>query len=129
MPSLALGFTLSGPSPATDTTDLTYTGATGAIRLALTGAQTYVIDLAMMPAAGLRGLLVVLESLDAAGSPVTAPITVEWSRGETIHEIEVSATATEIGFFSLGSPDPTAGITGLSIISTASCVVRVTACG
>ena len=129
MPTLAIGFTLNGPAPATDITDITYSGFSGGLRLELTGAQTYVIDLAMMPAAGLRGLLVVLESLDAAGSPVTAPITVQWSRGEEIHDIEVSATATEIGFISLGSPDPTAGITGLSIITTASCVVRVTACG
>lgn len=129
MPSLALGFTLAGPAPAVDSTDITYSGFSGGLRLELTGAQTYVIDLAMMPAAGLRGLLVVLESLDAAGSPVTAPITVECARGEETSSFEVSATATEIGFLALGSPDPTAGITGLSIVSTASCVVRVTALG
>ena len=59
MPTLAIGFTLSGPSPATDTTDVSYTGISGGIRLELTGAQTYVVDLAMIPAAGLRGLGVV----------------------------------------------------------------------
>jgi len=58
MPSATISYGVSAP-PTSGQITITYSGQGGPGRLELTGAQTYPIDLAMMPSAGLRGLLVV----------------------------------------------------------------------
>lgn len=124
MPTLTLAASLTAPAPMAPSVLLTYRGFSSD-RLELTGAQTYEIDLAMMPAAGLKGLLVEVETKDAAGATVTAPITLTWTSDGDPKSEELSPG----GFFALASPTPTAGITALSIVSTANCIVRVTALG
>lgn len=125
MPSITLAASLTGPAPMAPSVLLAYRGFTGAVRLELTGAQTYEVDLAMMPAEGLKGLLVEVETKDAAGATVTAPITLTWTSNGDPKSEELSPG----GFFALASPTPTNGITALSIVSTANCIVRVTALG
>lgn len=131
MPSATLNASVAGPIALAVSAALTYEGASPGLRLRLTGAQTYVVDLAMIPSAGLRGLLVILDPLDADGSPVTAPITLTWTSNSVSKSQELSAgTAPQVpGFFALASPDPTHGITALSIVTTANAVVHVTAFG
>lgn len=82
----------------------------------------------MMPPEGLKGLLVVVDPLDAAGSPVTAPIIIIWTSGENAKSEEISA-GTVGGFLALCSPSPTNGITALSIVATSSAVVHVACLG
>lgn len=123
------GFSLTGPVPSAATVNLTARGVGGAPRVELTGAQTYEIDLEMMPAEGLKGMLVVLEPLDAEGSPIEAPITVTWTSNSVEKSEEISATTDRPGFIALCSPSPVNGITALSIVTTANAVVHVTALG
>ena len=125
MPTLKIGYSLTGPAPIGNTVEITYSACTSIARLELTDAQTYPIDLAMMPDAGLRGLLVVIDAVDADNNPVTDPVTVRWtSNGATKNE-----KLTPGGFVALGQPTAEDGITALSIVSTASCVVAVYAIG
>lgn len=124
----SIGFTLTGPAPATATIQITYNGQSSADRIEMTGAMTHTIDLAMMPAAGLKGLLVRLDPLDASGAAVTAPVTVTWTSNAVAKSQELS-TGDSGGFIAICSPSPTNGITALSITSTADCVVRVAALG
>lgn len=125
MPSLTFGFTLGGPAPATASVALSYSGFSNADRIELTGAQSYEVDLEMMPAAGLKALLVQVDTTDAAGSPVTTPIRIEWISGLVTKSEEISPG----GFFALCSRTPVNGVTALTIITTANAVVRVSACG
>lgn len=125
MPSATLSFALTGPTPLAASVALTYRGFSNAGRVELTGAQTYEIDLAMMPAAGLKGLCVQIDTVDAANNTVTASITLTWTSNGTEKSEELSPG----GFLALGSPSPTNGITALSITSTANAVIHVTALG
>lgn len=125
MPSLTLGFVLAGPAPKSSTITLAYRGFSCAERVEITGAATYAIDLAMMPAAGLKGLVVEVDTTDATGAAVTTPITVRWTSGGVQKEQELSPG----GFFALASPSPVNGITALAIVTTAAAVVHVTALG
>lgn len=120
MPDLAT-LTASISTPAVSVTShLTFTGEGGAGRLELTGAVTYVLDLAMVPAAGCRGLLVVVDLADAAGVAATAPVTLTWTSNAVSKSEEVSPG----GFLALSSPTPAHGVTALSIITTANAVVH-----
>lgn len=125
MPSLTFSASLTGPAPVAPSVSLTYHGHTHLGRLELTGAQTYDVDLAMMPAAGLKGLLVELDTKDAAGATVTDAVSVRW----TSNSVQKSEELSPGGFFALCSPTPVNGITALSIISTANAIVRLTALG
>lgn len=129
MPTATIGFTLTGPAPSTGTTEITYRGAAPGLRIELTGAQTYTIDLAMMPAEGLKALLVVVETVDADNNPITAPVTVRWTSNGVQKEEELSPSVDQAAFLAIGSPAPVNGITALEIESTANAVVRVSALG
>lgn len=124
MPTATLGFNLSAPLDS-GAVSLTHSQATALGRLEFAGAATHVIDLAAMPAAGLRGLLIVVEATDADGAAVTAPISIHWTSNSIAKVEELSPG----GAFLLASPSPTNGITALSIVATATCVVRVYAMG
>ena len=124
MPASVLSFAVADPAVTAQVT-VSYRGSTGLQRLELTGAQTYTVDLAMMPAAGLRGLHVTVDDHDAAGAPVTTPIRIGW----TSNAISKSEELSPGGVFQIASPRPVAGITALSIITTANAVVHLAALG
>ena len=84
--------------------------------LKLTGSGTRVLDLGTLPAAGLKGLLI---KLDAAVGAV--PIKVQFNGGGAPGASEISPG----GFLAIGSPNPVAGITAISIVFTADSTVRV----
>lgn len=130
MPSASIGFTLTGTgvTPSAASSSLTYSGKSEA-RIELTGVDSYTIDLAMMPAAGLKGLLVIVEPLDAADSPITDPVTVTWTSNAVSKSEKISAGPETPGFFAIGNPSPVTGITALSLASTANAVVRIVALG
>lgn len=128
MPSLALGYTLNGPSPRTYAPTLDYQQHTGPQRIVMTASQVYTLDLTIMPAGGLKGVLVEVEPLDAAGNPVPTdaePLTVRWTSNSETKNQNISAG----GFFVLSSPYPVLGITNLGLIAAADCIVRVAAIG
>lgn len=129
--SASIGYTLSGTGIASSAgaAAITYTGGGGPGRLELTGAQTYVVDLAMMPAAGLRGLLVVVDSLDAAGSAISAPVTLTWTSNAVSKSEKLMPSTDAPAFLAIGNPAPVTGITALSIVTTANAVVHVSALG
>jgi hypothetical protein len=131
MPTAVLGFSLTGTGvvPVADSTEITYTGAAPGLRLELTGSQVYEVDLAMMPAEGLRGLLVIVEAVDQGGNPIAAPVVVRWTSNAVEKEEELAPGVGLAAFFLLCSPAPTAGITALEIESTADAVVIVHALG
>jgi len=88
----------------------------------LTGAGTVSLNLqtlANIPAAGCK---LILLKYDAGAA---APINVQINAGGVSGQLEVSAA----GFFLLGSPNPTAGITQLDIVHTQDGNVRVWALG
>ena len=130
MPSAIIGYTLSGTGLATKaaTSALTYSGKSD-IDVTLTGVDSYTVDLAMMPAAGLKGLLVIVDPLDAAGSPITAPVTITWTSNAVSKSELISAGSETPGFFAIGNPTPVTGITALSLTSTANAVAHVVALG
>lgn len=125
MPALTATIALTGPAPIAYPVALTYTSFQALARLEFSGADTYEVNLAAVPAEGLRGLLVQVEALDAAGSAATAPIVVQWTSDGAQKSEEIAPG----GFFALASPAPQNGVTALSIVVTAACVVRVVALG
>lgn len=129
--SASIGFSLAGTglAPATGTVALTYRGSSGIGRLEMTGAHTHVVDLAMMPAEGLKGLLVTVDSLDAAGSPITAPVTLTWTSNGVAKSEKLMPSVDAVAFLAIGNPAPVTGITALSIVSTANAVVHVQCLG
>lgn len=111
-----------GPAPLSpSTTPLSVTGYISGEVIPLTGAMTYTVDLAMMPAAGLQGLVVTVDRIDAYGAAVVAPVRVTFTGG--------FADVKPGGGFGLSSPGTVAGITSLTLTSTANALVRVTAGG
>lgn len=102
---------------------LTYTAATGeGETIPLTGAQTYAVDLAMLPAAGAQGLLVEVDLKDAAGVAATAPVRVTLTPGGYVDMMPG-------GFLVVAAPGTAAGVTAMTLTSTASALVRVSAYG
>ncbi len=125
MPNATLTFGFNATVQQPDrSVGVTFDGETH-LRLELTGAQTYAVDLAMMPTVGLKGLRVFVDIKDAAGATVSTPITLRW----TSNSVQKSEELSPGGVFQLGSPSPTHGITALDIISTANAVVYVNAVG
>lgn len=123
MAALPFSISLTLNLPADEGQDPTpvqynYSGTVGSVvryKLDLTDApSTQVLDFGTIPLAGAKVVMVMLD----AGQAV-APILVKVN-AESVGE-EVSAGGCK--FFC--SPQPTAGITGLSIDYTASCTVRV----
>jgi hypothetical protein len=88
----------------------------------LTGAQTYTPDLAMLPTAGAQGLLVSVDRTDAAGLPATAPVRVTLTPGGYVDVMPG-------GFIHLASPGIAAGVTAMTLASTANAVARLTLIG
>lgn len=116
----------TGLFPATPPTSaivgITYTAAVTYPSLTFTGTQTHAIDLATMPAAGLRALFVSFDAVDASNVPVITPVTVNFTPGG-------SQELTPGGVLVFASPTPAAGITAISIASTANAVLHVAAFG
>lgn len=86
----------------------------------LTGAMTYNVDLAMMPAAGLQGLMITIAKTDANGAPVSVPVRVNLTPGGYV-------MLPPGGGLALAAPLLAASITGISLVSTANALARVSA--
>lgn len=112
----------AGGSPFGVSVPVAYTALEPGLMLPLTGAQTYNVDLAMMPGTGLTGLVVSVDKTDAFGGAVTAPVKVVFTNGYLWippgGAMSVAAPALASG-----------GITSLSLVTTANAVVHVSACG
>lgn len=125
--SLALSFPLlpgqQNPTPGIGfSVPFAYAAQVGAETIPISGAGTYVVDLAMMPATGLQGLLVSVDKVDPIGGIVTAPVKVVFTGG--------FLWLPPGGGFGLAVPMLAAnGITSLSLVTTAPCVVHLTALG
>jgi hypothetical protein len=114
---------LSLPPAAQVSVSITYTAATGAQVIPLTDAQTYDVDLAMMPTAGLQALLVSVDAVLSDGStPATDPVRVNLTPGGYV-------MVPPGGGLGIAAPGTAAGVTGLQLVSTESAVVRVSAYG
>jgi hypothetical protein len=125
LPVSTLACSVTEPAAPNASAAIVYHGSTGEIRLELTGAVTYPIDLGMMPAAGLRGLRIVYDALDANGDAATDNITIR----RTINSVSRDEPLSPGGWFAFADPAPTAGTTALTIISTSNAVVRVICIG
>lgn len=123
--SLIASFGLTGLSPFTSSVSITYDNATGMQRLALTGAQTYAVDLAMMPAAGCKALRLRYETTDALGADVTASITVMFTSSAVAKSMSFGPGAE----IQIADPNVVAGITALSVTTTGNALVYVSAVG
>jgi len=88
---------------------------------ALTGSGTKSIDLSVLN--GGLGANLVLVKVDA--QPTPQMLNLRWNGGSSTGEQEVSTG----GFFMVGSPNPTAGLTALELVWTAPMTVRVWALG
>ena len=91
-------------------------------KIPLTGAQTYDVDLAMMPGTGVQALLVSVDLKDAAGLAATADVRINFTPGGYV-------VLPPGGALALAAPGTAAGITTLQLVSTANAVVRVSAQG
>lgn len=101
---------------------LTVTGSEPGLLIALTGSQTYNIDLAMIPANGCQCWMVRVEMTDANGAPVSAPVRVNFTPGG-YRMIPPGGAILEM------APKTTVGITTLQLVSTANALVHVTVGG
>lgn len=120
MSTATIGQTLPPATPVS--ASVTYTAATGDQVIPLTGAQTYDVDLAMMPTAGVQALLVSVDLVDSAGVGVTAPVQVNLTPGGFV-------MVQPGGGLSIAAPNTADGVTGLQLVSAANAVVRVSAYG
>lgn len=123
MPTATLTFGLS-TVPIALSSLITYSGEGGAGRVEFTGAGSHALDLAMMPAAGCKGVLIAVEPKDAAGAPITAPISIHWTSNGIAKVDELTAAPGSWGVWMISSPSPVNGITALSIAVTAPAVVH-----
>ena len=122
--SVTLSATLSSPQQ-TASAVLSFTRMESIGRLEMTGAGSHTVDLVGMGSAGLKGLLVMIDTLDALGVALTAVVKLTWTSNSTSKTEEISAG----GFFALANPAPTTGITALAIVVTAPAVVHLWALG
>lgn len=83
-------------------------------RLIMTGAGTTVVPFGTVAAPGAKIILVEYEPDVAA-----LPISLKFNGGSEVIELKPG------GFLAYGNPDPTAGITALSLTRTGDAVVRV----
>lgn len=86
--------------------------------LRLTGSGTIAVPMGTVPLVGLKGLLIKVDA-NPTGDPIEVTV------NSSSHPIEISPG----GFFAFGSPDPTAGITAISIAYTTANKVRLWAIG
>jgi hypothetical protein len=114
--------TISFPAADPFSCSATYTASTGQQEIPLTGAQTYTVDLAMMPADGVQMLLVTVDRLDADGAAATDPVRVALTPGGYVD-------LPPRGALAVLAPGTEGGITGLTLTSTANALVRLVANG
>lgn len=110
------------PAPIGTSTPILYTALVPGIVIPIATAETYVIDLAMMPATGLTYLQVSLGTIDAIGGAVVTPVKVVFTNGY--------AWIGPGGSITIATPAlASGGVTGLSIVTTMPAVVTVTLAG
>lgn len=84
-----------------------------------------------LPTAGAQLLLITLDATDDTGLPITAPVCFNLS-GTTSGTIWLGGEVGGVWFggqFSIAAPGTARGVTGLEIVTTAPCVVRVQCVG
>jgi len=128
-PYVAFSVSIDGPLPRSQASQLLYHGHGGAGRIVLTGAMSYDVDLAMIPAAGLKGLLVVVDPLDASDVVVTDPVIVTWTADGVESSIALRPVETAAAWVAIACPSPVDGIVGLTLTSTSDAVAHVVALG
>lgn len=110
------------PQPLGASSVVSYTAIVPGETLPIAGAGTYVVDLAMMPAAGLTWLQVSVGKTDALGATVTAPVHVTFTGG--------AVWVPPGGLLAIAAPAlASGGVTSLSLVTTAAALVTVTAIG
>lgn len=124
MPYATIGLTCSA-APVPAPTRFQYTEIAGPQRLELAGAQTYNVDLAMMPPSGCCAVEVTSEAQDDAGNAITAPVVLSITSNAQTKTLELMPG----GLFAHVDPNPSHGITGLSITTTVTSILHVTAFG
>lgn len=85
-------------------------------KLAITGAGTHVVGFGTIVSPGVKAIFLEYPNI----SPALAPINVRVNGGSTDMEIAPG------GFWIYSNPSPTAGLTDISIVTTAAAMVRVT---
>jgi hypothetical protein len=93
--------------------------------LTLLGTGTKELDLGTIPDAGLRGLLIKVDATGPTPGTPPNPVLIRLNGAGAAGEEEISPG----GFKALGSPNPVAGITTITIIYTSDVRVRVWAYG
>lgn len=90
--------------------------------IALTGSQTYNVDLAMLPSNGAQGWMVRVGTTDANGAPVSTPVRVNFTPGGYRY-------IPPGGWIQEAAPHTTVGVTALQLVSTANALVTISAVG
>lgn len=85
------------------------------------GSGSASISLGSVPAAGLKGLLVIFDAVSPVPNTTPSPIMLQFNGGSTSGQQEISPG----GMYLLGSPSPVAGITALVIVYSSNARVWV----
>lgn len=115
------------PWPPSPGYSVQFAGAYQAPRIVIAGAGTLALsDLtALLPATGAQILLVTLDPTDNAGLPLAAPVRFNLT-GTTNGTLWLPIAG---GAFAIVAPGTVSGVTGLSIVTTSTAIVRVSATG
>jgi hypothetical protein len=114
--------TISIPGADPFQASATWGAATGQQEIPLTDAETYDVDLAMMPSAGVQMLLVTVGALDGDGVAAEDPVRVNLTPGGYV-------MLPPRGGICLLAPGVAAGVTGLQLVSSKNALVKLIAYG
>lgn len=126
LPSTAGAFP-QPPWPPSPGLSVQFTSAYEAPRIVIAGAGTLTLaDLTtLLPTAGAQLLLVTLDPTDNLGLALTAPVRFNLT-GTSSGTIWLPIAG---GFFALAAPGTVGSVTGMSIVTTSSAIIRIAACG
>lgn len=111
------------PQPIGSSATVQYSAIIPGEVIPLVPSVSYVVDLAMMPAAGLAYLEIHVAKVDVLGGAVTTPVKVTFTNGFVW--VMPGAYAVPVA----GGAPPSGGITSLSLLTTATAICTVTAGG
>ena len=129
MSSASLSVTLASSATAVPARSVTipYTAAGGPGQLPLTGAQTFVVDLTMFGGASIKGIVIVMDTVDVDGVAVSTPVTLR----RVVNSVTINEPLGPGDVFALSnlSASGTTGTTALTIVSTANALLHVAVLG
>lgn len=102
-----------------------YDSALNGVEFTFLGSGTKAIDLGTIPSAGLKGLLIKVDAAGPTPGVTPAPIFVRLNGASATGQEEISPG----GFKAMMSPNPSAGITALTIVYASDVRVRIWAYG